>query len=201
MTPFLNSIFKWQPKLHTLLWCSQQLLLLSFQEGPFTSLLIHQPPLCAKYVNYAYQIMLWCVCMCVRTRYRWQTLYPNIMQTLCNDLLSAVSLKKNVVCFRSIRTSIPPNKYVTEIRRGGNAAGGGWITGTTETSCSGAYWSYLGYLHIIFRVKSGTKITATSETGRGCSQFLPEGIHILEKEIFLVNSNNRNCQYILDMYC
>lgn len=53
MTPFLNSIFKWQPKLHALLWSSQHLLLLSFQGGSLTSLIIHQPPLCAKYVNYA----------------------------------------------------------------------------------------------------------------------------------------------------
>lgn len=47
------------------------------------------------------------------------------MQTLQNDLRSAVSLKKNVVCFRSSRTSIPPKQVCDWNEKGGGAAGGG----------------------------------------------------------------------------
>lgn len=173
MTPFPNSIFKWQHKLHTLLWCSQHLLLLTFQEGPFTSLLIHQPSFVCKVwelciANHA----MMCVCVCVNKAQVTKTFYPNIMQTLRNDLFSAVSLKKKC-CLLLQQPNIHPTQTCDWNKKGGGAAGGGWISGSTETSCSGTYWSYLGYLHIIFRVKSGTKITTPSETGRGCSQFLP----------------------------
>lgn len=47
------------------------------------------------------------------------------MQTLHNDFLSAVSLKKNVVCFHSSRTSIPPKQVCDWNEKGGSAAGGG----------------------------------------------------------------------------
>lgn len=115
-----------------------------------------------------------CYDVCVKKAQVTKTFYPNIMQTLRNVLFSAVSLKKKC-CFLSQQPNFYPTQTCDWNKKGGGECcwWGGWITGSTETSCSGAYWSYLGYLHIIFRVKSGTKINATSETGRGCSQFLP----------------------------
>lgn len=171
MSPFLNSIFKWQPKLHALLWSSQHLLLLSFQGGGSIHLTAHSS------AHFVCKVCELCIAnhamMCVWTRHRWQTLLSKYNANT-PERLTLCSFIKEECCLLSQQPNFHPTQTSMWLKwEGGGCCWWGWVTGSTEPSCSGASWSYLGYPHMIFGVQSRTKITATSERERGCSQFLP----------------------------